>query len=306
MSPRFCGPLVESAVPQTTLSAKRKKPEESPYQLFMLVLCCLVLIQLTVEMLFELSPEAHEILLRVDLLICAFFFIDFCVQFYQAPSKLRYFFTWGWIDLLSSIPLVSGALWGRAARALRLFKILRGIRSARELIRYLAAHRRTEGALLSLVLISVVVVTTASIIVLEFEAGGGGTIQTATDALWWSVVTMSTVGYGDTYPVSAGGRLVAVALMGVGIGLFGTFTALVASWFVAPIEAEQEREMETIRKEVQEVRRLLAEYLGVERESSAALGPDAGNAPSDGIPGGPSFNPERASRARRILEGSRR
>lgn len=279
--------------------------QEGPYQLFVLVLCCLVLVQLAIESLFDVSDAVHSILLKVDLFICLFFFIDFCVQFHRAPSKLRYMLTWGWIDLLSSIPLISGALWGRAARALRLFKILRGIRSARELLRYLAGNRRAESAFLSLVLMAMIVVTTSSILIVQVEEGKGGSINTPADALWWSVVTMSTVGYGDTYPITDEGRVVAIFLMAVGIGLFGTFTALVASWFVAPIEAEQEREMEAIRKEVQEVRRLLAGYLGVESDPlKDAADPD--RAPSDGIPGGPEFGERHTSVARRVLEKSRR
>ena len=290
----------------TTPPGERQNSQDSVYQLFMLVLCCLVLVQLTVETLFTISPGVHEILLRADFVICAFFFVDFCVQLSRAPSKLRYMLTWGWIDLLSSIPMVSGAQWGRASRALRLFKILRGIRSARELIRYLAAQRRTETAFLSLVLITMIVVTTSSIVILQVENGKGGSINTPSDALWWSVVTVTTVGYGDTFPISPEGRLVAVALMAVGIGLFGTFTALVASWFVAPIEAEQEREMEAIRKEVQEVRRLLATHLGVGDEVASADEVDPADAPSDGIPGGPFVGRRQSRIARRVLEGSRK
>lgn len=289
-----------------TPPGEREHSQDSIYQLFMLVLCCLVLVQLTVEALFTISPGAHGILLRVDLVICAFFFIDFCMQLKKAPSKLHYMLTWGWIDLLSSIPMISGAQWGRASRALRLFKILRGIRSARELIRYLAAQRRAETAFLSLILITMIVVTTSAIVILQVEHGKGGSINTPADALWWSVVTVTTVGYGDTYPVSPEGRLVAVALMAVGIGLFGTFTALVASWFVAPIEAEQEREMEAIRKEVQEVRRLLADHLGVGDQVPVPSGTAAVDAPSDGIPGGPSFGSKQTRIARRVLERSRK
>lgn len=284
-----------------------KDYRDGPYQLFMLVLCCLVLVQLMVEAFVDMPPEVHDILLRVDVFICTIFFFDFCLQFRMAKSKWRYMVTWGWIDLLSSIPLISGALWGRAARAIRLFKLLRGVRSARDLIRFLAKHRRAESALLTLVLISVVVVALSSVLIFEIEGNRGGTIDTAADALWWTIVTISTVGYGDTYPITPAGRLVAVGLMGVGIGLFGTFTALVASWFVAPIEAEQEREMEAIRKEVTEVRRLLAEHLGVGKESDRMVAPGPGEAPSDGVPGAAAATaPKTVARVRRVLEGSRR
>ncbi len=68
---------------------------------------------------------------------------------------------------------------------------------------------------------------------LSFENGArGSTIHNYGDALWWAIVTVTTVGYGDKYPVTAGGRGVAVVLMLVGIGLIGVLTATVASYFV--------------------------------------------------------------------------
>lgn len=72
----------------------------------------------------------------------------------------------------------------------------------------------------------------SSIIILQVEKAPGSNIFTAGDALWWAFVTITTVGYGDLYPVTLEGRLVAVILMTTGVGLFGTFTAFVASWFV--------------------------------------------------------------------------
>jgi voltage-gated potassium channel len=70
-------------------------------------------------------------------------------------------------------------------------------------------------------------------LVLLFEKNAvGSNIHSYHDALWWAVVTVTTVGYGDRFPVSAGGRAVAVVLMLVGIGLIGVLTATVASFFV--------------------------------------------------------------------------
>lgn len=71
-----------------------------------------------------------------------------------------------------------------------------------------------------------------SIAILEFEKGEETNINNAEDALWWSFVTITTVGYGDKYPVTTEGRIVAGVLMIVGVGLFGTFTGFVASWFL--------------------------------------------------------------------------
>jgi voltage-gated potassium channel len=85
-------------------------------------------------------------------------------------------------------------------------------------------------------------------------------IHTASDALWWSFVTITTVGYGDTFPVTDAGRLLGAFLMAVGVGLFGTVTALFASWFMG---ADGERDpLDKIRAELAEIKGLLGDGSG--------------------------------------------
>jgi voltage-gated potassium channel len=73
-------------------------------------------------------------------------------------------------------------------------------------------------------------ITFSSIAILQFENAPDSNILTAEDALWWSYTTITTVGYGDRFPVTTEGRLIGVALMTVGVGIFGTYTALIAAW----------------------------------------------------------------------------
>lgn len=90
---------------------------------------------------------------------------------------------------------------------------------------------------------------------LSFEAGvSGSTIQNYGDALWWAVVTVTTVGYGDRFPVSSGGRGVAVVLMLLGIGLIGVLTATVASYFV---ESKTNEDMAELRRRLDRIEALL-------------------------------------------------
>jgi voltage-gated potassium channel len=93
--------------------------------------------------------------------------------------------------------------------------------------------RRRESAAWGAMFIAIVVLFAASMAILEFERVDGN-IKNAEDAVWWSVTTITTVGYGDRYPVTTEGRLVAVALMVVGVGLFGTLSGAAASWFIQP------------------------------------------------------------------------
>ncbi|WP_306171340.1 potassium channel family protein [Porphyromonas gingivalis] len=77
------------------------------------------------------------------------------------------------------------------------------------------------------------------IAILQVENAPTSNITTAEDAIWWSYVTITTVGYGDKYPVTTEGRIIAMFLMTAGVGLFGTFTAYIASLFVSDNKKEE-------------------------------------------------------------------
>ena len=139
---------------------------------------------------------------------------------------------WGWIDLLSSVPAIEFLRAGRAVRLIRLLRILRAFRSTKHLIHHIFRNR-AQGAFTTVSIIAILLVIFSSIAILQVEDDPNSNIKTAEDAIWWAYVTITTVGYGDKYPITTEGRLIAGILMTAGVGLFGTFTAYVASWFVA-------------------------------------------------------------------------
>ncbi len=225
-----------------------------PYQLFMLGLSIYVIATLGTQVIFDLDPDTIEILDMSDTAICAVFFLDFLRSLIRADNRLQYFVRWGWIDLISSIPTIDWFRWGRAARIFRILRILRGFRATR-LLSSFALERRAASAFWAVVLVAILVTIFGSIAVLTFEQPADGNIKTAADALWWSFVTVTTVGYGDHFPLTPSGRIVAAAMMVTGIGLFGTFTAYVASAFLSPGEADQERELAALREDIRDLRR---------------------------------------------------
>ena len=227
------------------------------YQLFMLGLCLYVLIALAVDTFASLDKETSRILLVVDTFICVIFIADFFVRLLTAENRLGYL-KWGWIDFVSSIPMVGFLRWGRFARVVRILRVLRGVRSVKLLTTHVLS-RRAESALAAASLVCVILLVFGSIAILQCERAGGGNIANAGDALWWSFVTITTVGYGDKYPVTWEGQIVAAILMTAGVGLFGTFTGFVASWFLAPGEEEKEDELESIRRELAEIKAILAQ-----------------------------------------------
>ncbi len=180
------------------------------------------------------GPELQHVALALNWIIWLAFCFECAVQWAAAPrwSTLRH--TWfDFVLIVISPPFLAsgtGLQATRGLRALRLLRLLRasaagviGIRYARQLL----LRRKFQSV--ALIALSVVLF---AIGIYVLEDGEGTATPTFGDALWWSVVTATTVGYGDIAPRTPEGRLVAVFLMVSGIGVIGVFTAGVASFFL--------------------------------------------------------------------------
>ena len=199
--------------------------------IIVIVLSIYVLLALIVDTTFTLPAETSRLLNYIDISICIFFFTEFIIRFSKAENKLK-FMVWGWIDLVSSIPMVGILRVGRIFRLIRLLRIIRAFRSTKKLVHHLFINK-AQGAFVSVFSIAVLLLIFCSIAILQVETDPNSNIKTAEDAIWWAYVTITTVGYGDKFPVTTEGRVIAAILMTAGVGLFGTFTAYVSSWFLS-------------------------------------------------------------------------
>lgn len=204
----------------------------SSWDIFVLCLSILSLANIALLLLLQ-HVDSRRVIFIIDGAICIVFLADFLLRLRAAESKRAYFLRGGgWLDLLGSIP-VPGLRIARGYRVYHAWKEIRergGTPLWRDLVR-----ERAQGALYIVLLLVVLVLEFASIGVLHAERGAeGANIETASDALWWGYVTITTVGYGDEYPVTDEGRIVGIFLLTIGVGLFGTFTAFVANIFLAP------------------------------------------------------------------------
>lgn len=242
---------------------KEQKQALHPINILVFFLSLYVIVALVVDTFFHLSPEMHALLVDIDYAVCVIFFIDFLHRFFSAKNKWQYM-RWGWIDLISCIPM-NFFLAGRLFRIFQLIRVLRAIRSI-ELITHFFFKDKIKGAFTSAAMLAFTMIVFCSIGILKLEKDvPGSNIHTAEDALWWSYVTITTVGYGDKYPVTTEGRLLAAVLMTVGVGLFGTFTAYVASWFV--VKKEEEDEVEKEKAERKQERQLKRKTTIINQES---------------------------------------
>jgi voltage-gated potassium channel len=235
-----------------------ERSEHPSYLIFILTLSLLALFTLAIETIFKLDEGTQIIFGYADYFVCAVFFTDFLILLFSSKNKFRYFYTWGWIDLLSSIPMLNVFRWGRAARVMRIFRVMRGIKIAR-LTTLIVIEKRTQSIILAVTLIVITLLSVSSIAILHFESFGDvtRTIKTPEDALWWAIVTITTVGYGDKYPITTEGRMVATILMIAGVGVFGTFAGLIGSWFIGHDRLKVDNDVSNLKEDLAEIKKLL-------------------------------------------------
>ena len=225
---------MSAEVPAPTL-----RHHSNVYNIFILVLtiCSLILM---VILLLPLDEATRQVVTVYDNAICVVFLIDFAFNLTGArPTRAYLIGQRGWLDLLGSVPalgIVQFAVLLRLARLSRLARIVRllGRGERKRLLADILANRGQYAAAITILLAGIVLVS-ASILILQFESKSpDANIKTGGDALWWGVVTITTVGYGDRYPVTTLGRLTAVFVMTTGIGIIGALASILASLLVAP------------------------------------------------------------------------
>lgn len=201
------------------------------YEIFILAISLLSYINI-VLLLWMPQGQPRNVIYIVDTVVAGIFFIDFVTRFAKAENRKRYFFKeFGWSDLLSAVPF-------SAFNIFRIFRITRFLRFMRKEggKRVLGSllKKIPEAALYGVFFLILLVLEFGSIGVLAAEAGApNANITTAGDALWWVYVSITTVGYGDKYPVTGLGRMVGIATISVGVGLFGVVTAYIANLFLS-------------------------------------------------------------------------
>ena len=186
----------------------------------------------------------------------AIFVIDYFVRLYLAEDKRRWFVQ-NLLDLaIVLLPMLRPLRLLRLVSVLAVFQRIGGTRLVGRVALYVSVS-------------TVMLILVGSLAMLSVERHQpDATITSYGDALWWAVVTMTTVGYGDMYPVSAEGRLIAVALMVGGIALLGVVTATVATWLIQKVSEQDEAGQAATRAQVREltaeVRALRASLLAAE------------------------------------------
>lgn len=221
--------------PSSTSKSSLSEPKHqlvihANYELFGIALAVLQTVNSVLWLALRDQREG-QVILMVAVGISLFFCADSVYRWLRAPSRRQFLFIrHGWLLWLGSLPVPFVAL----LRLLWYRLIIRRLRRSdySDMVS-VVVEKRAQSTLLGAILAAIIVLEAAATLILGAESQSPqANIQTAGDAVWWTVVTVATVGYGDKYPVTPTGRVIGVFVMIVGVGLFGVLTSFLAQWFV--------------------------------------------------------------------------
>ena len=250
---------------ETATVAEKKVKAKNPstlfsagYEIFMALLSLLSIFNMILLIVIG-DPSLSAVLTLVNLVLFIFFGLDFLVRLKKSPSKSEYFFRqYGWADFLSCLPFSQTNVF-RLFRLIKVYRLLRdfGIRKIKDAI----VKERADTALFILLFVTILMLEFGSLGMLAIESqSNASNITTAPDALWYMVVTLSTVGYGDQYPVTTQGRILGAFVILTGVGIFGTLTGYLANFFLSPPkEKESGDELSDIRSQLDAIKELSAQ-----------------------------------------------
>ncbi|MBU7014633.1 MAG: ion transporter [Theionarchaea archaeon] len=221
------------------------------WDMIMITLALLTVFLLFYEM--TISPEdvAREgleeirakvnLIHRLDFWICMVFIVEFSVRLWKEKDR-KIFFKMHWLEIPGMIPFTIFNI-SRTFRILRLFRLVR-VYSLLKRFSRLYKKRFVKNELQYAFLILMTILLLSAFGVYLFEGRTNPEIESAGDALWWSVVTVTTVGYGDKVPVTPLGKAIGVILMFTGIGLIGVLSGTIASYLMKGFRPEKGEDVE--------------------------------------------------------------
>jgi len=197
------------------------------WEFFILILSFYVIIELAFEIIYQFNQQTIDLINTIDLAICVIFLGDFFYFLRKSENKKNYLKK-HWIDFVASIPFMTFLRVFRLVRVMRIIRLLRGLKGFNQIIRLIGTNK-LQNILISYIVILILVMGYCSLAFYSFEKGVNNNVNNFFDAFWWAFITTTSVGYGDISPVTTEGRIIAMILALLGMGLFSLITAEIAT-----------------------------------------------------------------------------
>lgn len=179
-----------------------------------------------------------------EIITVLIFTIEYLLRVFVADKKLKFIFSfYGLVDLIAILPFYIAV--GLDLRSIRIFRLLRIIRMMKftryndAINRLVEAFHSIKAELVVFVMITLCVLYVAALGIYYFEnPAQPDKYVSVFHSLWWSVATLTTVGYGDVYPITLGGRIFTFVILMIGLGLISVPTGLIASALTKTLKSE--------------------------------------------------------------------
>ncbi len=235
---------------KTSLSHLINNPSSKYGRIFAIFIQLLIIISIitfSVETIPDLKPHTRAILKSIEVFCIIIFTIEYLLRVFVAEKKLKFVFSFfGIIDLLAILPfyLAFGvdlrAL--RALRFLRLFSILKMARYNKAIRHFLKAISYAKEEILLFLFITLILIYLAAVGIYYFEnAAQPEQFSSIFDSLWWAVITLTTVGYGDVYPITIGGKMFTFLILLIGLGIVAIPTGIISSALTKSIDSKEDK-----------------------------------------------------------------
>lgn len=200
-------------------------------------------VAISLETVQTLPAELRRALRWIEYLVLAIFTVEYALRLVCSPRPLRYAFSfWGLVDVLSIVPallfLLPDAQSIRSLRLLRLIRLIKLFHANRAMDRLSRAFEKNRAELVIFTFIALVVLYLSAVGIYLFEhEAQPQTFGSIPAALWWALATLTTVGYGDVYPVTLAGRAFTGLVLLVGLGVIAVPAGLITA---ALLEEDEE------------------------------------------------------------------
>ncbi|WP_445354406.1 ion transporter [Microbulbifer sp. EKSA008] len=205
------------------------------FSIFIQCLIVVSLISFSVGTIPDLTPEQRAVLDHFELFSVIMFTLEYICRVYAAKNRLGFIFSfYGLIDLMAFLPFyIASGMDLRALRIVRLFqvfRVLKLLRYSKAVARFSRAFSMVKEELVLFGVTALILLYLSSVGIYYFEsAAQPEQFKSIFHSLWWAVTTLATVGYGDMYPVTLGGRIFTFFVLLIGLGVIAIPTGLVAS-----------------------------------------------------------------------------
>lgn len=218
------------------------------FSILIQILILISVVTFSMETLPDLEPQTRLTLRYVEIFSVLIFTIEYFLRIYVADRKLKFVFSFfGIIDFLAILPFylaVGVDLRSlRALRFLRLFRILKLVRYNKAMNQFSRAIKSAKEQILLFIFITLILIYFAAVGIYYFENEAQPEhFSSIFDSLWWAIITLTTVGYGDVYPITVGGKVFTFIILMIGLGIVAIPTGIISSALTNSVDKKEDEE----------------------------------------------------------------